>query len=139
MRYVLLISNDETAAISLQERSRRDAAFGWFQEQMRTRGTQVLGERMQPSETAMTVRCWEGGDVIVSAGSNALPTEQVTGVFVVDCADLDAAIEVATAIPAAWYGTVEVRPTLLGAPEQDDQQLDRYVLEPARVVDTSAV
>ena len=110
MRYVLLVSNDETAAISSQERSRREAAFGCFSDQMSTRGTPVIGERMQSSETAMTVRCWEGGDVIISAGPNGLPTEQLSGVFVVDCDDLDGAIEVATTIPAAWYGTVEVRP-----------------------------
>jgi hypothetical protein len=117
MRYVLLISNDETAAIGSSERSRRDAAFGWFQNHMRTRGTPVAGDRMQPSKTAMTVRCWDGGDVIISAGSHALSTEQLTGVFIVDCHDLDEAVEVATAVPAAWYGTVEVRPVRLTAPE----------------------
>lgn len=131
MRYVLLVSNDETAAVGPQERSRRDTAFAWFQDQMRTRGVLVVGERMQSSEAAMRVRCWEGGDVIISAGSNPLATEQLTSVFVVDCGDIDEAIDVATAIPATWYGTVEVRPARAKEPA--------YVLERARVVDFRAV
>ena len=36
--------------------------------------------------------------------------EQIAGLFIVECKDVDEAIEVATAVPAAWYGTVEVRP-----------------------------
>jgi hypothetical protein len=131
MRYVLLISNDERAAIGSQERSRREAAFGCFEDQMRVRGTSVVGDRIQPSESATTVRCWEGGDVIISAGSNPLATEQLTGVFVVDCDDLDEAIRVATAVPAAWYGTVEVRPTRAEEPA--------YVPELTSVVDSRAV
>ena len=138
MRYVLLASNDETAPISSQERSRRDAAFDRFQDQLRARGTQAIGEQLQPSQTAMTVRCWEGGDVIISAGSNGRPTEKVTGVFVVDCQDLDHAIEIATAVPAAWYGTVEVRPARPGAPDWEAQP-SRYAPERAAVVDASAV
>jgi len=110
MRYVLLVSNDETAPISPPERSRRETAFGRFENQMRKRGTAVVGERLQASETATTVRCWDGGDVIVSAGPSPQAGEQLTGVFIVDCDDLDEAIDVATDVPAAWYGTVEVRP-----------------------------
>jgi hypothetical protein len=138
MRYVLLASNDETAPISSQERSRRDAAFDRFQDQFRARGTHVIGEQLQPSQTATTVRCWEGGDVIISAGSNGRPTEKVTGVFVVDCQDLDGAIEMATAIPAAWYGTVEVRPARPGTPPGEAQP-SRYAPERATAADASAV
>jgi hypothetical protein len=36
--------------------------------------------------------------------------EQIEGLLVVECKDLDEAIEVATTVPAAWYGAVEVRP-----------------------------
>jgi hypothetical protein len=49
-------------------------------------------------------------DVIVSDGPLAPSREQIAGVFVVDCKDLDEAITVATKVPAAWYGAVEVRP-----------------------------
>jgi hypothetical protein len=56
------------------------------------------------------VRCWDGGDVIIAGGPFAATREQIGDLFVVECKDLDAAIEVATRVPAAWYGTVEVRP-----------------------------
>jgi len=124
MRYVLLVSNDETASISPQESSRRETAFRWFQNQMRSRGTLLAGERLQASKAATTVRCWDGGDVMISPGSNATPAEQLTGVYVVDCENVDEAIEVATTVPAAWYGTVEVRPVRAEVPTQQDRLAD---------------
>jgi hypothetical protein len=36
--------------------------------------------------------------------------EQISGFFIVECKDLDEAIDVATRVPAAWYGATEVRP-----------------------------
>jgi hypothetical protein len=47
---------------------------------------------------------------MIADGPFAQTREQVSGVFIVDCKDLDEAIDVATRVPAAWYGTVEVRP-----------------------------
>lgn len=110
MRYALLICNDESSAISEEERSRRDAAFITFQNQMRARGVLAGGERLSATETATTVRCWDGGDVMLVSGPFAKTKEQIVGFLIVDCKDLDEAIEVATKAPAAWYGTVEVRP-----------------------------
>jgi hypothetical protein len=49
---------------------------------------------------------------MVSRGPAAAAKEQLAAFFVVDCADESAAIDVATRIPAAWYGSVEVRPVL---------------------------
>ena len=110
MRYALLICNDENSAISEKERSRRDAAFIAFQSHMRMRGALVGGERLAATETATTVRCWDGGDVVAADGPFAETKEQIVGFLIVDCKDLDEAIEVATKVPTAWYGTVEVRP-----------------------------
>jgi hypothetical protein len=110
MRYALLICNDESAAISEEERSRRDAAFIAFQNEMRARGALAGSERLAATETAATVRCWDGGDVVVADGPFAETKEQIVGFLIIDCKDLDEAIEVATKVPAAWYGTVEVRP-----------------------------
>jgi hypothetical protein len=116
MRYALLVYQDETAVISDEERSRRDAALAAFQEDMHEHGGLLGGELLHPAATAATVRCWDGGDVIVADGPPARPTdarppEQLAGFFIVDGQDLDEAITMATRVPAAWYGTVEVRPT----------------------------
>ena len=110
MRYALLIRDDERALISPQERSRRIAGLAAFQDEIRADGTLVGGEQLRPTETAATVRCWDGGDIMVGGGPFGETREQIAGFLVVDCKDLDNAIEVATRIPAAWYGTVEVRP-----------------------------
>ena len=50
------------------------------------------------------------GDVLVSDGPFAETKEQMVGFYLVDCKDLDEAIEVASKIPAATHGTIEVRP-----------------------------
>jgi len=110
MHYALFIRDDEGAAISPQERSRRAAGLTAFRQEMQACGTLVGGEQLQPAGTAATVRCWDGGDIVVGRGPLAGAREQIAGFLVVDCKDLDDAIGVATRIPAAWYGTIEVRP-----------------------------
>jgi hypothetical protein len=69
------------------------------------------GHALYPTATATTVRVPEGGDEpIVSDGPYAETKEALTGFYLMECADLDEAIAVASKIPAVRYGTVEVRP-----------------------------
>jgi hypothetical protein len=110
MRYAMLVCADESAAVSDGERARREAAFIRFLDKMRDRGVLRSGERLHRAEMATTVRCWDGGDVVVGDGPFAETREQIVAFLVVDCKDLDDAIEAATSVPAAWYGTIEVRP-----------------------------
>ena len=110
MRYALLTCADESAAVSAEERARRAVALEAFTDQMTARGALLASEQLHRTETATMVRCWDGGDVILTDGPFAETREQIAGLFIVDCKDLEEAIEVATAVPAAWYGTVEVRP-----------------------------
>ena len=117
MRYALLICTDQSVAISEEERSRRITGLMSVQDQLRARGVLVGSELLQPAEAAVTVRAWDGGDIEIANGPTVRPKEQITGVFTVECGDLDEAIEVATRIPAAWYGTIEIRPVC-------DRQLD---------------
>ena len=58
---------------------------------------------------ATTVRVRDG-EVITSDGPFAETKEQIGGFYVVDCKDLDEAIEVAAKIPGARSGSIEVRP-----------------------------
>jgi hypothetical protein len=110
MRYVLIIRTDESAAVSAQERSLREEQAAAFQAEQRLRGTSAGGEVLQPAQTATWVRCWPGGDVEVGHGPPAGGNEQISGFFVIDCFDLSEAIRAATEVPAAWYGTIEIRP-----------------------------
>ncbi len=109
MRYALLICNDENAEISAEDSSRRAVGFAAFQDEMRARGVLLGSERLRP-DGHVHHRAGMGGDVVIADGPFAETKEQIAGFFLVDCKDLDEAIEVAAKIPAAWYGTIEVRP-----------------------------
>jgi hypothetical protein len=110
MRYALLICQDEHAVIGPEERSRRFNAYNEFTDEMLARGVlQDRGLRLQPSATATIVRI-RNGDVVIADGPFAETREQIGGIFLVDCVDLDEAIEVAAKIPTADQDTIEVRP-----------------------------
>ena len=111
MRYALLICCDESAAVSDEEKSHREAQFIAIRDRMQARGLLAGSRRLQPAHTARTVRCWDGGDAVITEGSLAQTREQLAGWFIAECKDQDEAIELATTIPAAWYGAIEVRPT----------------------------
>jgi len=73
------------------------------------RGVLLHGGRLRPVSDATTVQVREG-DLLVSDGPFAETKEQVAGYDVIDCADLDEAIEIASRHPTAGIGTIEVRP-----------------------------
>jgi hypothetical protein len=72
------------------------------------------GAALHPTSTATTVRVTggRGGEVVTSDGPYAETKEVLGGFYLLECADLDEAISVASQIPAAWDGAVEVRPVL---------------------------
>lgn len=109
MRYALLVCHDEDAGISDAERERRIATFTAAQEEMEARGVLVSRERLRPTSSSTTVRVRDG-DLVVADGPFAETREQIAGFYVVECADLDEAIELACLIPAAEFGLIEVRP-----------------------------
>ena len=111
MRYALLICTDENAlaAASPEETADMLAAYDVFGREMAARGVLRGGERLRPTTEATTVRV-QHGDLVVSDGPFAETKEQIGGFYLVDCRDLDEAIEVASKVPAAGHGTIEVRP-----------------------------
>lgn len=72
------------------------------------------GAVLYPTSTATVVRVLgaRGGDVVTSDGPYAETKEALTGFYLLDADDLDAAVAVAAQIPAAWDGAVEVRPVI---------------------------
>jgi hypothetical protein len=111
MRYLLMICLDEVsyAAMSPEEAAASMAEYGQFYETMSGRGVLEGGERLRPTSDSTTVRVRDG-EVVTSDGPFAETKEQIGGYYVVDCKDLDEAIEVAAKIPGARLGTIEVRP-----------------------------
>jgi hypothetical protein len=109
MRYALLICNDENAVISPEEQSRRAAAFTSFREEMEARGVLLGSVRLRPTTMSTTVQVRDG-DLAIADGPFAETKERIAGFYLIDCTHLDEAIKVAAKVPAARYGTVEVRP-----------------------------
>ncbi|MCL3861118.1 YciI family protein [Actinotalea sp. K2] len=81
---------------------------GWIQE-MRGRDVDRGGSLLAPPDRTVTVRV-RGGEVVLARGPFAQLPEQVDGYNLIDAADLDEALEVAAAHPAARHGVVEIRP-----------------------------
>lgn len=111
MRYLLMICADEQAigALSPAEDQAVLAEYGAWAEEMGRRGVLQGGERLRPTTDATTVQLRDG-KVLTADGPFAETKEQIGGYFLVECKDLDQAIEVAAKIPAARHGAIEVRP-----------------------------
>jgi hypothetical protein len=110
MRYALLICCDQSAAVSDEEKTRREARLIAIRDQLQGLGLLAGSHWLQPADTALTVRCWDGGDVMITEGPFVQAREQLIGWFIAECKDQAEAIDLATTIPAAWYGAIEVRP-----------------------------
>ena len=111
MRYLLLICLDEQsmAAAGPEEAQDMTAEYGVWMEEATRRGVLQGGERLRPSFEATTVQVRDG-KTLTADGPFAETKEQIGGYFLVDCKDLDEAIEVAAGIPGARHGSIEVRP-----------------------------
>ena len=80
----------------------------WVDE-MDARGVRLLGDRLRPADDATTVRVRDRG-VLVTDGPHVETKDLIGGFDIIECADLDEAIEVAAKHPVARFGAVEVRP-----------------------------
>jgi hypothetical protein len=80
----------------------------WVAE-MDGRGVRLQGDRLRPPSDATTVRV-RSNEVLISDGPFAETKEQMYGYDLLECADLDEAIEVASKHPMARAGMVELRP-----------------------------
>jgi hypothetical protein len=109
MRYALLVCLDENLELSEEDAERQYAEFMGFQDEMEARGVLVSRERLRPTSLSTTVRVRNEG-LVVADGPFAETKEQVAGFYVIECEDLDEAIEIASRNPGARHGGIEVRP-----------------------------
>lgn len=82
------------------------AAYG---QDLSARGVLKAAEPLHPVETATTVRV-RNGQLSVTDGPFAETKEMLAGFYLVDAKDLNEAIRIASDIPPAQYGSIEVRP-----------------------------
>jgi hypothetical protein len=109
VRYLLLICGEEEAHEAMEADGSFLAGCHAWAEEMRRRGVleTVGGLRAPGDATAVRVR---GDRVLLTDGPFADTKEVIGGFVLVECADLDEALEVTSRHPAARYGTIEIRP-----------------------------
>jgi hypothetical protein len=105
MEFLLLICNDPTG----EEYKPEDDKIEEWAEEVISSGVRIHGNRLHPQTHAKTVRR-RRGKVVVTDGPFADTKERIGGFDVIECTDLDQAIDVASKHPMAQFGCVEVRP-----------------------------
>lgn len=113
MKYLCLIYDEEKTIGSLSK-SETDAFMGeyfTFTSDIQKSGHYEAGEALQPVTTATTVRI-RNGKVSTTDGPFAETKEQLGGFYLVKAKDLNEAIQIASRIPSARYGSIEVRPVV---------------------------
>jgi len=112
-KYVALIYGDETQGANMtpEDGAKMMQAYGEYTEKAMADGVFNAGEGLQGTNTATTVRV-RNGEVSTTDGPFAETKEQLGGFYILDCKDLDEAIEWSAKIPGASHGAVEVRPVI---------------------------
>jgi hypothetical protein len=113
MRYLCLIydAEGEMGNMSKADGEKMMAEYGAFTESIKKGGQYLGGEALEPTKTATTVRV-RGGKMSTTSGPFAETKEQLGGYYLIKANDLNDAIQVASRIPGAKYGSVEVRPIM---------------------------
>jgi hypothetical protein len=113
MKYLCLIYDEEKSMEGMSQ-SDMDAFMGeynQFTQDVQQSGQFVAGEALHPVQTATTVRV-RNGKLSTTDGPFAETKEQLGGFYLVEAGDLNEAIQVASRIPSARTGSIEVRPVV---------------------------
>ncbi len=113
MRYLCLIYENEKQWESLPPAETEVIMNEYFAftGDIQKNGKYVAGEALQPTPTATTVRV-RNGKVSTTDGPFAETKEQLGGFYLIEAKDLNDASQVASRIPSARFGSVEVRPVI---------------------------
>jgi hypothetical protein len=112
MRYMLLIYSQEDESKSPEQMAGIANRHRAVMEEAAQRGVFRAAEPLASSSTATTVRL-KDNDVLLTDGPYAETKEQLAGYYILDCKDLDEAIEWAAKLPTSCFGSsgcVEIRP-----------------------------
>jgi len=114
VKYMLLIYSDPKGweSVSEAEQGALMGEYYAFTEGIQKSGHYVAGEALQPIQTATTVRI-RNGKLSTTDGPFAETKEQLGGFYLINARDLNDAIQVASKIPSARLGSVEVRPIMV--------------------------
>src|SRR5215204_6577182 len=114
-QYMLLVYEEEVDPAVQAEREKELPMFVELHRSLREAGLLVGVQRLYSVESATSVRVRDGETEIID-GPFAVTKEVLAGYYILDCDDLDEALEQAARLPMARYGTIEVRPVV--SPEE---------------------
>jgi hypothetical protein len=111
MRYLCLIHLDENemAAIPPPEMSALNAEHLDLNDELRRTGNFIVAEALEPARTTAQVRMRHGKRTVVD-GPYTESKEMIAGFYLIEANDMNEAIDIASRLPSARLGTVEVRP-----------------------------
>lgn len=111
MKYVALVYYQESLIEAMTEQQWHDLNQECIAgvERLCAEGKYIAGQPLQPVTTATTVRV-RNGETLISDGPFAETKEQLAGFYLLDASDLDEALQLASRIPPARLGSIEVRP-----------------------------
>ena len=112
MQYALLIHVDEKLEQDISQAEMESLMQAYYAFGDRYKDKITGGEALQPIATATSVRVRDG-KTLTTDGPFAETKEQLNGFYLVNCENLDEAVEIAAHIPGASNGTVEVRPVMV--------------------------
>jgi hypothetical protein len=110
MKYMLLVYLDEKV-LTESEREECYVKSAQLARDIHSSGKYLDASPLHPISTATSIRIREGKS-LVTDGPFAETREQLGGYYLIDAKDLDEAIGIAERIPAARFGTVEIRPVM---------------------------
>lgn len=119
MRYLCLIYENEKAweTVPAAESEAIMNEYFQFTDDIRKKGKYIAGEALQPTASSTTVRV-RNGKVSTTDGPFAETKEQLGGFYLIEATDLNDAIQVASRIPSARLGSIEIRPVVDFSAEQ---------------------
>ena len=111
MQYLFMLYSNEAdwSALTPAQQEQATAAYTSYTEALKKAGVLRGGGHLQPSSAATTVRVTKGKSQVLD-GPFVDSKEQLGGYYLIDVADLDAAISWASRCPGASHGVIEVRP-----------------------------
>ena len=122
MKFMLIVHHDEEAFNKIEKEKRQQMLAESIEltHQLHAAGQYLSASPLQPAAMAVMVRVREGKP-LVTDGPFIETREQIAGYFLIDARDLNEAISIATRVPGARIGTVEVRPVIeiTGLPETE--------------------
>ena len=109
MKYMLFTYRDPSVQLDPEQRAAvPDAVAAWCKE-MDARGVRLAGNVLGPLTESRTIRI-RAGETMVGKGPVAEQSVHIAGFNILECADLDEALEVASKNPGANFGILELRP-----------------------------